>query len=524
MTPTTRPSEPFLRRSVYAVLILASVGWMLGRILAVDSVDVRGLEKSRLAKIPSDLAELRSKLQSQGLPADQIEAQLASKKQEWERKARLRRPFLSANDRSRWCTVRALVEPEMRVPGAPYAIDRVIEDPLWDTIDKVKHDGQGHGGLGDQSGHFYSSKPPLFPTLLALLYWIIYQTTGATLGTHPYEIGRLLLVLVNVIPLGVYLWLVGGWAERFGRSEWGRVFVVASACFATFLSTFSVVLNNHVPAAVCVAVALDAAFRIVFDAERRLRYFVLAGLFGAFAVADELPVLAFFAPLGLVLLAKEPRRTLLGFLPAALIIAAGFFGTNWIAHKSLKPPYAHRSTTDPKDNWYHYTYQREGKTYTSYWQRREGIDRGEPSRAVYALHALVGHHGVFSLTPIWILSLVGLAIWLVRPEHVTLRGLALLVALVSVLCLGFYIGVVDQPDRNYGGMTSGLRWSFWMIPLWLVLLFPGADWAATRRGWRIVALGLLAASAVSASYPTWNPWTHPWLYDYFEYLGWLPRT
>ena len=29
------------------------------------------------------------------------------------------RPFLSANDRSRWCTVRALVEPDMQVPALP---------------------------------------------------------------------------------------------------------------------------------------------------------------------------------------------------------------------------------------------------------------------------------------------------------------------------------------------------------------------------------------------------------------------
>ena len=33
--------------------------------------------------------------------------------------ARARRPFLSANDRSRWCTVRALVEDDMRVAGVP---------------------------------------------------------------------------------------------------------------------------------------------------------------------------------------------------------------------------------------------------------------------------------------------------------------------------------------------------------------------------------------------------------------------
>ena len=55
----------------------------------------------------------------------------------------------------------------MRVPGAPYAIDKVIQQPNWDTIDMVKHDG-----------HLYSSKPPLLPTLMAAVYWLIYRLTG----------------------------------------------------------------------------------------------------------------------------------------------------------------------------------------------------------------------------------------------------------------------------------------------------------------------------------------------------------
>ena len=43
-------------------------------------------------------------------------------------------PLLSANDRSRWCTVRALVDEDT------YQIDKIILDPEWDTIDKVRHE------------------------------------------------------------------------------------------------------------------------------------------------------------------------------------------------------------------------------------------------------------------------------------------------------------------------------------------------------------------------------------------------
>ncbi len=508
---TSHVSDPSTNRSTAWILAAASIGLMMGRILAVDSVDLRGLEKTRLDKVRSDLAALRKSWEAEGISGNELESRVEAKRVELERQARIRRPFLSANDRSRWCTVRALVEEDLRVPGAPYAIDRVIQLPLWDTIDMVKHDG-----------HLYSSKPPLFATLLAAPYWVIHKATGATLGTHPYEIGRCLLILVNVLPMAVFFWLTGRLAERFVATDWARTVVMATAAFGTFLTTFAVVLNNHLPAAVCVMVALYAAVRIGFDGQRRLRYFVAAGLFSGLAAANELPALAFFAALALGLLWKDPRGTVLGFIPAALLVAAGFFGTNWIAHQSLRPPYAHRSKTDPNDNWYRYSYERGGRQLRSYWEDPKGIDRGEPSRGVYAFHALVGHHGIFSLTPIWLLTLVGLGQWLLRPSDPNQRLLALLIVAVSAACLTFYLGVVDQQDRNYGGMTSGMRWSFWLIPMWLVAALPAADLAARRPWSRAIVLVLLAWSALSAAYPTWNPWTHPWLYDFMEYQGWLP--
>jgi hypothetical protein len=512
MTLTPDPSSPTLPRSASWILIAVSLGMMVGRILAVDSVDTRALEKVRLEKVRADLADARRQLESQGYSAEQVEAQLQPKQVEAQRQAQVRRPFLSANDRSRWCSIRALVESDMQVPGAPYAIDRVIQEPLWDTIDMVKHDG-----------HLYSSKPPLLATMLAGPYWLIHRVTGATLGTHPYEIGRAMLILVNVLPMAVYFWLLVRLAERFASHEWSRLLVIATAAFGTFLTTFAVVINNHGPAAVSVMVAIYAAVRIWFDGERRLRYFIVAGLCATFAAADELPSLSFLVPLGLALLWKDPRRTLLAFAPAVIVVTAAFLGTNWIAHRSIRPPYAHRSQTDSADNWYRYSYQRNGVERRSYWESPQGIDRGEPSRAVYALHSLIGHHGIFSLTPVWLLSVVGLALWLRRSADPRHRELALLIAAVSVVCLVFYLGVVGQRDRNYGGMTSGLRWTFWLVPMWLVAMLPAADLAARRRWSRGVALVLLALSVLSVSYPTWNPWIQPWLYNFMDYADWLPR-
>ena len=149
---------------------------------------------------------------------------------------------------------------------------------------------------------------------------------------------------------------------------------------------------------------------------------------------------------------------------------------------------------------------------------RRASTAASPSRADYALHVLVGHHGIFSLTPVWLLSVVGVAMWLVRGD-VSRRELAALVALLTVVCLVFYIGLRPQGGRNYGGMTSGFRWMFWFAPLWLVVMLPAADWLARSTAGRVVAAVLLAASVLSVSYPTWNPWTQPWIYNWLQWWG-----
>lgn len=492
-----------LRHTVYFLLIVLSGSMMIGRIMAVDSVDTTKLEAYRIREA---VEQRRQKLQQRGVEAAKIEADLTNLRARLRDEKRITRPFLSANDRSRWCMIRALVEPQMRVPGAPYAIDRVIQEPTWDTIDMVKHDG-----------HLYSSKPPLLPTLMAIPYWLIYQTTGATLGDHPYVIGRSLLVLFNVLPLALAWLLLATLVERFGATDWGRMLVMGAATLGTFLATFAVVLNNHLPAVVAIAVTLYALVRIWIDGRTETRYFVIAGTFAALSVVCELPAAALAAAVAVGLLWRYPKQTLTGFAPAAVLVAAGFFGTNWIAHQSLEPPYAHRSA---EDNWYDYTYERNGREIESYWRNRVGIDRGEPSRAVYALHTLVGHHGIFSLTPLWILSFIGMGMWMRRRDQPRLAQLAGLVSFVSLVVIVFYL-LRSQDDRNYGGMTSGFRWVFWLAPLWLWTMLPAADWMSHRPWRRGLAWLMLGVGAFSAAYPTWNPWTHPWLVNLMQYLGWI---
>ena len=520
-----------LRRSVYAILIAISCATMLARIALVES-KTAGPDGRRT-------------------------------------------PFLSANDRSRWCTVRALVD------EGTYAIDTMVagRDANWKTIDMVRHRGP------DRKHHYYSSKPPLFPTLLAAEYWLIKRLTGESIADNPFYVGRLMLALTNVLPMLLYFFVLVRFLEWKGTTNFGRVYIIAAAAFGTFLTTFSVTVNNHLPAAISVLLATSAAMRIWYCGDRSYLTFVAAGLCAAFAAANELPALSFLTLLGMGLLVKAPRQALLAFTPAVVVVAAGFFGTNYIAHGTWRPAYAHRhdgpvlfssntsiqtlrtaETMPPEirtsfmdigkqlsntaevrqrpsgkgwalvdsekevryaiveteqgiefrtwDNWYEYD--------GSYWlpTGRQGVDRGERSRATYTFHVLVGHHGIFSLTPMWLVTLAGLVVATSRPA-LRMRLLAAITIALSIICLVFYIYLRPEQDRNYGGVCSGFRWFFWFTPLWLMAMIPAADRMASHRGWRVVGILLLLASVFSVTFPATNPWTHPWIFQYWENIGWI---
>ncbi len=507
-SPTTAPMDDSQRAqwrwAVYLLLMTLATGHMVGRIFAVNATNVAKLSEYR---INERLNQFRQQQGEQGISGEELEARIAARQQELEEKIGMERPFLSANDRSRWLTIRSLVE------EGTYEIDNFFRQPRWDSIDMVSHKGR------DGEQHYYSSKPPLLATILAGEYWIIHKLTGHTLGTHPYEIGRFMLLSFNVPLMLLMFTLVAKLAEDLGTGDWGRLFVVATATMGTLLTTFAITLNNHIFGAASAVVALYCYVKIARGDRASGWMFFLCGLATAFTFANELPAASLLALLGVLLLARDWKRTLLFGLPGVAIVMAAYFSTIYIAHDSLRPPYSHRSETDPDDDWYTYSYEKDGRTIQSYWQNRQGIDIGEPEVGNYIFHCLIGHHGIFSLTPVWLLTMAGLGMWSVRGDRLR-RELALGILALTIICFVFFM-LRPQMDRNYGGMTSGLRWMFWFTPLWLVGMLPAAQWMGQSRIGRGIALALLAASALSVTYPTWNPWVQPWIYDAMEHFDLL---
>jgi hypothetical protein len=470
-------------------------------------------------------------------------------------------PTFGSNDRSRWDTVRALVDNGTYVIGyrdidpdtQQYRDRGIVAEEGWQTSDKVLHP-ELHG----QTQWFLSSKPPLFPTLVAGEYWLLKHGFGWSITAQRMLVVRAGLLTWNLVPFIIYLALLSRLLERWGTTDWGRLYVFTAACFGTFLTTFAVTLNNHTVAACSALFALYPAL-IAWEAERgpggeeatrrdetapsqenrpapRPLAFALAGFFAGFTACCELPAASLAVALLVLLMVHSPRPTLAYFLPALAVPVVAFFVTNHLAIGQLSPAYGEFGGP-----WYEYA--------GSPWiqkiplEENRGIDWAalRESKAAYAFHFLLGHHGVFSLSPIWLLAAVGMVVAVVGllrgrkgqsaraepsgwrktldfirsiPAGTLLGSLSL--ALTLVVLVFYFI-----KTSNYGGWTSGPRWLFWLTPLWLVSMLPVADWLASRRWGRFVGHVLLAISVVSVSYPAWNPWRHPWLYNWMEAQGWI---
>jgi hypothetical protein len=521
------------RQSVYMIFIVVVAGIVAGRILSVARVYEPHLFRGQ------DADDLRSIW-----PSSRPEPM----------------PTHGDNDRSRWDTIRALVDQGTYVIGERdpsratsqnrYGDVGIISEDGWKTIDKV---------LQPETQKFYSSKPPFLATLLAGEYWLLKTVFGLSIVDQRWEVVRVILFTINWLPLVVYFFLLSRLVEEIGTTDWGRIFVFAAGCFGTFLIPFATTLNNHTVAACSALFALYPALRIwskissggsriedrgsnesqlvvpaLAGKEDRLKaelqatadppssnrplspwLYIGSGFFAGFTACCELPAASFASGLLVAMLWQSPKRALAYFLPAAALPVIFFLVTNYLAFGSFIPIYSELGGP-----WYQY----EG----SHWkeepgQVKQGIDFQHENKIVYAFHWLLGHHGLFSLTPIFLFSIVGIGFCL-SPNHsgspgprIGLRILGTLSLVVTLVVVGFYI----VRTNNYGGWTSGPRWLMWLTPFLLLTMIPAADWLAPKRWGRALAYAFLAISVLSVSYPAWNPWRHPWLYNLMENWEWI---
>ena len=402
------------------------------------------------------------------------------------------KPLQSANDRSRWCTVWSLVE------RGTFQIDEIRQRPGWDSIDIIHDDG-----------HFYSTKPPLLTVIVAGLTKCVTRATGWTLLDDTHSVTTAVLLIVNILPFAVSLWLLHAVLSRHARTGWCHLFVLSTAAFGTLLTPFLMTFNNHTVAAAGVMVALFALMRLLSDEAPRGWTFGLCGLAAAWACANELPAGAFGLATFLFAWRRSFRQTLSWYVPAALVPLMALVVTNVIATGSWKPAYASYGSSK-------YNFIIDGVP--SYWMNPQGVDRNLDSPLMYFVHCTVGHHGIWSLSPIFLLSIIG---WLMshRVRDAALRSVLRCGAVLTVVVLAFYL--TRTQNYNYGGVSCALRWSLWLTPFWLIALIPVLDAIVSSITLRWLSLLLLVASIVSAWLSVPNPWQQPWLFHRMEERGWI---
>ncbi len=387
------------------------------------------------------------------------------------------------NDMSRWDTVWSLVDRHT------YVIGTDAQPEPWATIDKVKKDGQ-----------YYSAKTPFLSTVLAKDYWIIKQLTGWSM-TDPARTGtitKLILFKWNVLLLVAFIWLYGRYLGRHARDLWARPFWLLAGAFGTYLTCYSVTLNNHTVAALTGFLSLYFAVRIVYDGEHRWYYYALAGFCGAWAAACEMTAAMLLGLVLLLLLVKGNwRMTLLyAVLPALLVIAA-FFATQYLAMGEFKPAQMQKDSS-----LYHYP--------GSHWNDPKGIDGLREPWWIYNLHMTIGHHGILSLNPIFLFVPVSFVLFLSG----RCKRLGELQWMSLAMTAGLWVFYTFWPniDHNYGGGCKGLRWAFWMIPLWLMVAPLGAEIYARRAWVRGLAIAALAVSVYTTLDGLSSPWGLSWLH------------
>ncbi len=390
-------------------------------------------------------------------------------------------PQLGVNPASRFAAMESLVE------RGTWAID----DTSLHTIDKVMWDG-----------HYYSSKPPLMAAIGAPVYAALRDMTGLTFRANMYETASWLR-----LPLAVFPWWLGclffaALLPRVSQSGLVRGWGIAAWTLASLPMAYAADLNNHTWSVTCLVGAAWALAPLARAGEKQPVWRTVAGgLLAGAAFCFDLgsgPILGLF---GLVAAAALWQRRQFGQLGALVVagltVPAIQAGIQYSIVGDIVPFYL-------KDGAYDYP--------NSYWRRPSGFDALDEPKPVYAFHALIGHHGLFSHSP-WLL--LGLP-WLVARG---MTGSERWLRLASVGSVGFLVLYYIFKSNNYGGLCIGMRWYMVATP---VLAIAAVVWVDRQR-WLQRAPELVVAlttfGAVACMQGTLSVWAEGLIHVIFRAIG-----
>lgn len=376
-----------------------------------------------------------------------------------------------SNVRSRYATIDSLVH------RGTFIID---DSKYANTIDKAK--------LGE---HFYSSKPPVLPTMAAGAYYVIHKLTGWNLDDDEEAVTLLVNLFVGLLPHLILLIYLSRFLRLWLSHEGAYLATLGVAGFAYLGAGYATDMNNHSPAAAAMFVAFYYAYVIRHSIADTWRSWLLCGLIAGLAPTLDLGIAVFCVGIFVYLATYDLRKTLTLFVPASLPFLTAHFVLTYVSTDSVLPIYIRGVG--------HY----EG----SYWNEPRGIDALSPPKHIYAFHALFGHHGLFAITPLFLLAIPALIRSFRVPER---KAEALLVGLCTLAVVFYYI----KRTHNYGGRCVGMRWFIFFMPL--LLIYVGVWIEHVRR--RVSAMALFAVLFFLSQYNTLDAMRRPFKHSEWHKL------
>ena len=340
-----------------------------------------------------------------------------------------------ASDSAHFATIQSLVEKKTFI----------IDDSNFATYDQAFIDG-----------HFYAGKFPILPFLSSGLYYGLNRLFG--LSFLDYDNYFILYYLITLIVVGgsfVSLLLVYyKTCTLFKFKEKEKLLCVFSLGFGTLLLPYSFYFNNHVVA----SFLLFTGFYFILKAKIvknniKKNLFVSGFLFALGATIDIPPGLIFLGLFLIYILSeKELNSKVMYFIIGSIIPILLYLSINIPITGDIKPINLH-------PEYYKY----DGTTYPA--DQLSGFTKHNnfTSALNYYFNSLIAKRGLFSYTPIFILSF-----------FLFFKGIKNKIYLwkeYMFILIGCFIIIVSYLNNtsSYGGWAFGFRFFVTIIPF---LFFP----------------------------------------------------
>ena len=378
----------------------------------------------------------------------------------------------NANTGSRYATIESLVD------HGTFHIDR---SRYIRTVDKYK--------VGE---HYISSKPPSLPTIGAGIYWVHKQLTGKTIARHEGDIVRTVSFFTGGVCHLLFLIYFYRLCRLLFRRRLAVMAAIAGASFAYLGVGYATHINELSTAGALAVCGLYYAVRIRMGRDPKPWHWPLAGLVLGLLPAIDLPGLAVSGALALYLFFVDKKKALLWFLPALLPGVFLHLALTYDISGSLKPFYFNSGL----------------KTYKQfYFRNASGIDGLREPKLIYAFNVLIGHHGLFSMTPLYVFGLYELV------RSIKARRL-LRESLVCAVTIAAFLGFFILRTRNYGGWCVGMRWLVPIMPLLLLYFGLWVDrvrlsrplWAIVLVAFSVSCFNVQDALSSPYQYSVWHNW------------------